>query len=491
MARYYRGAATLAYGVRRAVMLRYLGQVAIAMIGLPAVPGAFALALGEIGEAVPYFVLTTGLLAGGLLMARIPAPARLQKNEALAITALTFLGAGLMMSWPFSAAAPGYLDALFEAVSAVTTTGLTTLPTVEGASPAFLFGRAWAQWYGGLVIVALAVAVVLEPGTMAMRLAEDEFGTEDLAIGARLRARRGLMYYSAITAAGMVALILLGVPVFESLIHALTAASTGGFSSHDASIGALGGVAAHTVISLLSLLGAISFSLAFVAWRRGWRIIAGDREIRFIIIFVVLVALVVTAVQHWAAPADREVSFGEALVLAISAQTTTGFSNLSVDDLSEGSKLALILSMLIGGDAGSTAGGIKLGRALVLISVASLVLFRAALPSKAVTHVSVGGERVNPQALEGVVAITLLYVGAIAVGWFIFAVAGHGGVDGLLEVVSAAATTGLSTGLTGPQLAPGLKLVLCAMMLMGRVEVVAILILLYHRTWFAHRARTS
>ena len=491
MALYYRGAATLAYGVRGAVMLRYLGQVAIAMAGLPALPGAYALVIGEVGEALPYLVLTAGLAVGGLALARVPAPAQLQKNEALAVTALTFVGASLMLSWPFRAAAPDYLDALFEAVSAITTTGLSTLPTVEGASPVFLLARAWAQWYGGLVIVALTVAVVIEPGTVAMRLAEDELETENLAGGARIRARRGLIYYSAITAAGVAALLFLGVPAFESVVHVFAAVSTGGFATHDDSLSGLGGMPVHAVVSALSLLGAISFSLVFAAWRRGWRRIAGDLECRAILVFVVAVALIVAAVEYWAAPAGHALTPGEAAVIAVSAQTTTGFSNLSVAELADGSKLALIVSMLVGGDAGSTAGGIKLGRALVLISVVSLAIFRSALPSKAVTHVTVGGRRVDDRTLEGVVAITLIYLAVVGLGWFAFALAGHGGIDGLFEVASAAATTGLSAGLTGPDLAAGLKLVLCALMLMGRLEVVAILVLLYHRTWFSHRARSS
>ena len=477
LALYYRGSATLSYGVRRTVMLRYLGQLSIALTGLPAAPGAFALAFGEVGEAVPYLVLTAGLTAGGILLARIPATTRLQRNEALVVTALTFITASLGMSWPFSAAAPHYLDALFESVSAITTTGLTTLPTMEGASQTFLFARAWTQWYGGLVIVALAVAIVLEPGTVAMRLSEDELDTANLAGGARLRARRALFYYSGLTVAGIIGLVLLGVPLFESLVHVLSAVSTGGFSSHDASIRALGGPATHGVIAFLSLLGAVSFGR--------------DREVRLMILLIALVALAVAGIERWATSAGDFVSIGRAVVLAVSAQTTTGFANLSIAELSDGSKLTLVLSMAVGGDAGSTAGGIKLGRMLVLFSVVSLALFRAALPAKAVTHVSVAGQRIEQRTLEGVVAITLMYCAVIAIGWLLFILAGHPGIDALFEVVSAAATAGLSTGLTAQELAPGLKLALCAIMLMGRLEVVAILILLYHRTWFAHRARSS
>lgn len=491
MAFYYRGNATLAYGVRGAVMLRYLGQLAIPLAGLPAAPGAIALALGDTWQATPYLVLTAGLLFGGMLLARIPATTRLQTNEALCITALTFLGASLMMSWPFSHAAPSYLDALFESVSSITTTGLSTLPSVEGASPVFLFARAWGQWYGGLAIVALAVAIVLEPGAVSMRLAEGEFDTENIVGGARVRARRALFYYSAITAGGTLGLVLLGVPLFESLLHVLAAVSTGGFSSHDSSMAALGGTTTHVLLSVISLLGAISFSLVFVAWRRGWHAITDDLEVRLLIFLVIAAALTISAIQRWTLPAGEAISVTEAMVLAVSAQTTTGFSNVNVPGLDDGSKLVLILSMLIGGDAGSTAGGIKLGRALILISVVSLALFRAALPPKAVTHVSVGGRRIEASTVDGVVSITLLYGAIVAVGWFAFVLAGHAGIDALFDVVSAAATVGLSAGLIGPDLAPGLKLVLSAEMLMGRLEVVAILILLYHRTWFAHRARSS
>ncbi len=488
---YYRGTATLAYGVRAAVLGRYLGPLGIALTGLPAAPGALGLALGRTVEAVPYLALAAGLGAGGALLARIPAPDRLQRNEALAITALTFLGASLLLSWPFLSAAPGYVDALFEAVSAITTTGLSTLPTVEGASPVFLFARAWAQWYAGLVIVALAVAIVLEPGAVARRFAEGELDAERVAGGARVRARRALAYYAAVTLSGTAALVLLGVPAFDGFLHVLTAVSTAGFSTHDDSLAGLGGPVAHAVVSAVSLVGAVSFSLVFVARRRSWRALGHDLELRAILALILLLALVLTAAEAWAAPGGRPLAFAEALVLAVSAQTTTGFSNVEVAGLGDGSKLAIIVSMVIGGDAGSTAGGIKLGRALVLASLVGLALWRAALPAKAVTRLELGGRRIDAAALEGVVAVTLLYGAVIAATWFAFSFVGHGGMDGLFEAASAASNTGLSAGLVGPDLAPGLKLALCAAMLMGRLEVVAVLILLYHRTWFAHRTRSS
>ena len=172
---------TLAYAVRVRVVLKYLGQLALVLAALTAVPLLVALGYGDHRFALRLAVIIALLLIGGGLFSRLPSPSRVQVNEALVITTLAFLISALLMSYPLMAAGLGFLDALFEAISGVTTTGLSTLASVHDKSQAFLFTRAWMQWYGGLGIVVLSVALLAGHHAASRRLIDPESSSENIA----------------------------------------------------------------------------------------------------------------------------------------------------------------------------------------------------------------------------------------------------------------------------------------------------------------------
>ncbi len=178
----------------------------------------------------------------------------------------------------------------------------------------------------------------------------------------------------------------------------------------------------------------------------------------------------------------------DALLLATSAQSTTGFSTTPVAALDDASKLTLIGSMLAGGSVGSTAGGFKLLRLLLLLRVLQLILARAAAPPHAVFEVWLGGRRVDDEDLWRALLFILMFVLLVFLSWLAFVAHGYPALDALFEVVSATATAGLSTGITRPDLEPLLKLVLCFDMLAGRLEIFALLMVLYPGTWFGKRS---
>jgi trk system potassium uptake protein TrkH len=182
---------------------------------------------------------------------------------------------------------------------------------------------------------------------------------------------------------------------------------------------------------------------------------------------------------------------GDAVVAGFSAQTTTGFHTVPSGDLAAGPKLILILSMLVGGSAGSTAGGIKVIRILLFFRILHLTLVRTALPRHAVVEEGEAGGASDPGEIRGALLIVVLFAMAVAVSWLAFLAFGHPPLDSLFEVASALGTVGLSTGVTGPSLEWGLKLVLCADMLLGRLEFVALLVLLYPHTWIGKRRSTA
>lgn len=486
-----RGIATLAYAVRMNVVARRFGQLLMPLSLLAAVPLLVALAFGELRFAWHCAAVTAVMVAAGGGLARLQTPLDVRPNEAMVVTALIFILAAAAMTWPFTGDGLTWLDAWFEAVSAITTTGLTTVADIDRHSPAFLFTRAWMQWYGGLAIVVLAVALVLEPGVAARRLAGTDTEPPDVVGSTRTRARHALAVYMVLSVIAFAGLLLAGASPFDALLHGLAAVSTGGFSSHAGSLGAVGGLGAQIVGTILSFAGAISLMLYIRLWRGGWRSVAGDPGLHALIWCSLAATLLIGLFMVVVGDRSWTEALRHAPLIAVSAQTTTGFSTIDVGTLDPASKLTLIGSMFVGGDSGSTAGGIKIVRLLVVIALVRLVFIRTRLPAHAVAEPEAAGRRLEGPDLRSALAIVILYAGVIAASWLIFVAHGQAPLDALFEVVSATGTVGLSTGITGTALAPVLKLVLAADMLMGRLEIVALIVLFYPPTWFGRRTEVS
>lgn len=479
----------LLYAARARVVLKHLGQLCVALTLLAAVPTVAAFAWGDYAFGLRFLGATAALGVAGLL-SRIRAPAEVQTNEALAVIALIFLLAPLVMAFPLMAEGLGYLDALFEATSGITTTGLTTAATVEDKSRAFLFGRAWMQWFGGLGFISLSVVLLTHPGATARHLLDMRMDETDLVGGTRAHASRALRVYAALTLIGVIVLWVSGAGWFDGLVHALAAVSTGGFSSHDTSLAAFGGDASRAAVFALFVAGALPAALYWRVYGGRWSIAAHDLQLRALLVC----GLLVTTALLLSFPAGNGMSLaqriGHSIAMAFSAQTTTGFSTLDPSRIPQGGQLALIFSMFVGGGIGSTAGGIKVLRLLILIRVLQLALMRTAAPRHAVLAARLNGRRLETGEIREAMLIAGLFSAATAISWLAFLFYGHEPLASLFEVVSAIGTVGLSSGLSGPELEPGLKLLLCADMVFGRLEALALLTLVFPRTWIGNRRRT-
>jgi trk system potassium uptake protein TrkH len=351
------------------------------------------------------------------------------------------------------------------------------VPDPQSRSQGFLFARSWAQWFGGLGMVVLSLALALGRVGDMRRLASASYEEGDLDQGLRLYARRVLAVYGLLTLAGLALVWAAGVPLFQAVIHSLCAISTGGFSGFADSLAGLADPARFALAGV-AVLGSLPLALAYRAWANGVGELARDPELRALSGALLIVA----SLLWWLGGLAPD----EALLQAVFAQTTTGFSTLEVGSLDAGSKWVLILSMAVGGGVGSTAGGMKLLRVLVLIRVIQLAILRAQLPPHAVVQPSVGARVLDPGQIEHALLLLALFPFLILVSWLPFLAAGYAPLDALLEVVSATATVGLSTGITSTDLAPGLKLLLTLDMLAGRIEILALLVLVYPGTWFRH-----
>lgn len=477
----------LRYAARPTAVFKYFGQLCVVFGALSAVPLAVALVNADYSAGVRYAVVAAGSLLLGGVLTRLPAPRRLQVNEAMAVGTLIFLYSALAASWPAMAAGLAFPDALFETISAVTTTGLTVTAGVADKSVSFLFARAWMQWIGGLGIVVLSLTAMIQPGLTAKRLADFQEREGDLAGGTRGYARRIVVVYAVLTAFGIILLGLLQVGWFNAVLYTFAAVSTGGFAPHAASLSGLGGTGGPSAVIFLSIAGALPLVLYYqtvVSDRRAWM---KDRQLQTLLVLGLSTAAVLTCFL-WL---RNGFSWPEALyhgtLNAFSAQSTAGFSSTGIAGFDQGAKLTLIFSMMTGGSTGSTAGGIKVIRLLILVRLLYLIIRRTGMPRQAVVHARLDGQRLETDEIHNALCLVMVFLILIGLSWLPFVAMGHQPLDSLFEVVSAVATVGLSAGISGPELHPFLKGVLCADMLMGRLEILAWLVLVYPGTWLGNR----
>ena len=477
----------LHFAIRLPVLAKYLGQMMLVLGVLTCVPTVVALASGN-GDVALRYGIVVGLFALlGWLGSRLDVNASLQRNEALAISALMFALPPFVMTFPLMAYNLSFLDALFEVVSGVTTTGLSTLPTVENMPAAFLFSRAWMQWVGGLGVVVLALALLLEPSAASSHLGFDKREADDIAGGTKSHARKGLITYVILTAAGTFLIWLFGAGWFDALVHSMAAVSTGGFSNYDNSLAGFGSVSVATVVIVMCFAGAVPFNVYYRGLYGDWGGIVKNPQLIMLLVVSVATTALMFFFMSLAGIGDVMTRLKHAFIMAVSAQSTAGFSSMATSDLDNASILVMIGAMFFGGGLGSTAGGIKVLRLIILLRLLHLTLIRASIPVTAKLNMNLGKTELTPREIEATLAVVLGYVATILFSWLIFLAYGYDPLISLFEVTSAVGTAGISAGLTGPDLEPALKLLLCFDMLMGRVETIALLILLFPGTWIGKR----
>ena len=476
--------ASLTFAVRPRVIAHFGGRILVALGLLLLVPLTVCILAGDNAVVMRLSMTIAILLVIGVLGARLRISEPMQHNEALVLAALTFVLPPLILIYPLTGYGVESIDAWFEGVSAVTTTGLSTLGSPEALPGSLLFMRAWLQWLGGLAIVVLVLAFVGDSSFAARYLGFDRSEAQDIAGGTRAHARRAILIYVSLTIIGIVILALLRNDWAEATMYGLAAISTGGFASQSGSLTGFSQPAQAAVMALC-LAGAIAFYSYYRPAYRTWRVAIRDVQLRALLAMVVTVS----AVLYWLFPATGSTleRAAHAIQMGISAQTTAGFSSLEVSETSTAAQLTMIAAMLTGGALGSTAGGIKMLRLVVMWRLLRLLLTRLAAPVSAHIVLRVEGSRVSRKELESMLAVVFAFLLVLLGGWFAFLLGGHQPMPALFEVSSALATTGLSSGLSGPELQPALKAVLCIVMLMGRVETVALLVLIAPRTWIGNR----
>lgn len=475
--------ATLSFAVRPRVLARLTGRVALLLTGINAPLVLLSLIDQEWEGAGAHAGVLAVLLGLWVLLSRGRPAAVPQTNEAMVLSAIAFGLGSAALALPWWAEGVPFIDALFEGVSAVTTTGLSTLDSVENKPWSFLFARAWGQWSGGLMIVLLALFLTLERGAVAGRWLSYQLTAEEVMLGSRAWMRTMAMVYSSITVVTIAAFLAVGLDPWNALLHGLTTVCGGGFAADDASIAGIGDRGVQAVGMIGGVFGAISF-LIWPQLRKGrWREVLGAPELRVFATLCIAGAMVLFGTMTLLSGLPWRETLWDAALMSLSCQTTTGFSTLDLRPLDPVSKLVMTVQMLLGGDTASAAGGIKMFRLIAMLRLVQGAIARTALAPHAVFPTRAG----EADLIRGTATVVTLFAVMLLLSWSIFLGAGIDPIDALYDCASALSICGASVGVASHALAWPLKLVLTVGMLVGRLEIVAVLVLFYPRTWIGRR----
>jgi trk system potassium uptake protein TrkH len=382
-------------------------------------------------------------------------------------------------------------DAMFESISGLTTTGATVITHLEVLPKSILYYRQQLQWLGGMGIIVLAVAVLpmLGIGGMQLYRAETPGPMKDSKLTPRItETAKALWYiYLSLTIVCGLAYWLAGMSAFDAVGHAFSTVAIGGFSTHDASMGYFNSSVIDMIAVVFMFLAGVNFSLHFVAFRH--RNISGywrDSEFRFYTLLLSSVILVTVLGLYFTQTYDRwQDALLNGLFQAVSIGTTAGFTTAEFYNWPGFIAISLLFSSFVGGCAGSTGGGIKVIRLLLLVKQGLREITRLVHPNAHIP-VRVGSKTVNSRVVEAVWGFFALYVASFTVMYLALAATGLDLMTAFSAVAASINNLGPGLGGVGAHYAdmhdPG-KWILCFAMLLGRLEIFTLLVLLTPAFW--------
>ncbi len=382
-------------------------------------------------------------------------------------------------------------DALFESISGLTTTGATVLIGLDDLPHSILFYRQELQWLGGMGIIVLAVAVMpmLGIGGMQLYKAEAPGPVKDNKLTPRIaETAKALWYvYLGLTVVCAVAYWLAGMSAFDAVAHSFSTVSIGGFSTHDASIGYFDNQAIEIVAMVFMFLGAINFALHFSVVR-GKNLMVYFRDSEFLLyvsILVIVSALSVYVLYDQSPQHDFSLALREGLFQSISIATTSGFVTTDYSLWPSFIPVLLLFASFIGGCAGSTGGGIKVIRLLLLIKQGQREILRLIHPSAQVM-VKIGKQPVKDSVIDAVWGFFAAYVALFVLMMLILMFNGMDQVSAFSAIAATINNLGPGLGevsLNYASMSEFNKLLLCFSMLLGRLEIFTLLVLLMPAFW--------
>lgn len=417
--------------------------------------------------------------------------ATIGKREGYLVVSLSWVIISLFGSLPYliSGAIPSFTDAFFETISGFTTTGASILSDIESLPKSILFWRAMTHWIGGMGIIVLTVAILpfLGVGGMQLLVAEMPGITPDrLHPRITATAKRLWGIYVLLTIAEILLLWVGEMDLFDSVCHSFATMATGGFSTKNTSVAGFSPYSQYIIIVFMILAG-VNFTIHYLALHRKFDKVWGNQEFKAYLSIIVIFSLIVTVGLILNVGHDIEKAFRDALFTVVSILTTTGFVTANYIIWPGYLWMLVFALMFLGGSAGSTGGGIKIVRHLLLIKNSFMELKRALHPN-AVIPVKFNGKAVPQSIIFNVMAFFLIYISIFAGGTIILSLMGYDFQTSIGGTIASLGNIGPGIGGVGPVenfgfFSPLAKWFLSFLMLLGRLELFTILIVLSPAFW--------
>ncbi len=474
-------------------MIAYLLGSIIRIEGvLLTLPTAVAVLYQEQQAAVSFIAtIVACLLVGTVLISREPKNKQIFGREGFIVVALSWIVMSLLGSMPFylSGAIEGYMNCFFETVSGFTTTGASVLQEIEHLPKSILFWRCFTHWIGGMGILVfmLAIRPLGDERTMYLMKAEAP-GPLVSKLVPRVKSTAKLLYkfYIVLTLLEMVLLFAGGMPLYDSVVHAFSTAGTGGFSIKNASIAAYNSVYFEYVISIFMLLFGVNFNLFYLMVMRDFKNVWRNEELRYYIGIACITTAMIT-INIYSYYPTLEAAFRHAIFQVASIMSTTGFVTANFDLWPEFSKAILYCLLFLGACGGSTAGGIKISRFIILLKMVGREIRRIVHP-RSVNLIKLDGYKIEEDVIRSVSGYIVLYVLILLSSFMIVSLNDFDFITNMTAVTTCLSNVGPGLNMAGPVenyafFSGFSKLVLCMDMLLGRLEIFPIIMLFAPSIW--------
>lgn len=434
----------------------------------------------------------TSLIGGLIVLLTRKHEKYLRKREGYIVVSSGWIVMSLFGAIPFviHGAIPSYTDAFFETISGFTTTGASILNNIEELPHGLLFWRSITQWLGGMGIIVLSIAIlpILGIGGMQLFVAEVPGPTKD-KIHPRVKetAKRLWGIYLLFTVVETGLLLIGGMNLFDAINHSFTTMATGGFSTKQASIAAYDSPFIHYVMIVFMFLAGTNFTLHYYLLHRNFKPLKENDEFRFYLKIILVITVIVVAGLMLSSYTDFENGFRDGLFQVVSIVTTTGYVTADYELWGPFFTVLFVILLFTGGSAGSTGGGIKMVRHLLLIKNSIAELKRLIHP-RAVIPVRFNKNAVSSDIISNVLAFFLFYIFIFVIGTLIMSLIGLDFETALGATATSIGNVGPGIGAVGPSLnfadVPDIgKWVLSFLMLLGRLELFTVLLIFSPAFW--------
>ncbi|MBQ6818649.1 MAG: TrkH family potassium uptake protein [Clostridia bacterium] len=473
------------------LILKTLGKILLIEAGYMLISLLVSVFYGE--SVLPFLIAIAGMLLFALpLMLLRPSKTIFSARDGLAGVALIWITMSLFGAIPFyiDGNFGTFIDCFFESASGFTTTGASILTEIESLPRGILFWRSSTHWLGGMGILVLALALFPSIGERAQNLmAAESPGPTSEKLTARISTSSKILYliYTALTLAEILCLLVAGLPLYDSIVTTFATAGTGGFSVMNASIAGYNNLAAEIVITVFTMLFGINFTVFFMLITGQFVRAFKNSELVFYL-STIATAITLISINIYSMYGSLGQTLRHASFNVVTIVTTTGFSSTDFNQWPQLSRIILVLLMIVGACAGSTGGGLKCSRVMILCKAVVREIRRMITP-KRVSIVKMDGKPILETTIANTAVFATLYA-TISIGAMLIVALDN--FDFTTTIVSVLACIGNIGPALGPVAGPTgnyadfsqlSKIVLSLCMLIGRLEIFPMIVLLYPKAW--------